>query len=130
MILVDASIYIDWIQAQKDPILMLRPWLELDRVLSCGVIRCEVLRGIRLSKIHRRMSDLFDVLIEVPTDDIIWKTTAFMAHHLDRQGTVLPLTDLIIASCALQTESLLVTRDDHFRHVPTLRLATMLPALE
>ena len=129
MILVDSSLYIHWIRQRRDPAEVLRPWLELDRALICGVIRCEVLRGLRHPKAHRRMSDLFDILVDVPTDAAIWHATESLAWQLDRQGQVLPLTDLVIACCALQAGGILITTDGHFQHIPGLRLQESLPSV-
>lgn len=44
-----------------------------------------------------------------------------------RQGSVLPLTDLAIAVCALRAEALLITTDPHFEAIPGLVCQSHLP---
>ncbi len=46
---------------------------------------------------------------------------------LDRRGAVLPLTDLIIAACALWAGAAVITSDEHFRRVPGLEVLAEVP---
>jgi predicted nucleic acid-binding protein len=52
--------------------------------------------------------------------------TRILAWELDRQGDVLPLTDLVIASCALRIDAAVLTLDHHFALVPGLRVLNRL----
>ena len=127
MYLVDSTIYIGLLRARRDPVQVLRPWLARDEVLASGVVRCEVLRGIVDRRVHERMSELFEVLPTVRTDDPMWNRTAELAWSLDRRGVVLPVTDLLIASCALRAGATVVSTDEHFRRVPELTVLRALP---
>ena len=126
--LVDSTIYIDLLRARRDPVRVLEPWIAREEVLATGVVRCEVLRGIVNGRIHRRIKDLFDVLPTVRTDAPTWNRTAELAWRLDRSGVVLPMTDLLIASCALRVEAAVVSTDRHFARVPGLKVLRALPA--
>jgi len=106
---------------------LLRPWLIAGQLWTCGVIRAEVLRGVRLPRIKSDLNDLFDAMAEVPTDAGLWRATADLAWELDRRGTILPLTDLIIAACALQVGAPVVTLDGYFSLVPGLQTRRDLP---
>ncbi len=46
---------------------------------------------------------------------------------LDRRGAVLPVTDLLIAACALRAGATIVSSDEHFRQVPDLPVLAGLP---
>jgi predicted nucleic acid-binding protein len=127
MLLVDSTIYIDLLRSRQDPAQALKPWLFRDEVLCCGVIRCEVLRGIRNDRVRGRMQALFEVMLNIATDDSIWDDTARLAWTLDRRGAVLPLTDLLIADCALRAEASVISTDEHFREIPNLHVLTALP---
>lgn len=127
MILVDSNIYIDFIRRQEDIRQILRPWIQTGQLLSCGVIRVEVIRGILSSRIKDDLHDMFDVISEIQVDAKIWCDTTEMAWQLDRQGIVLPTTDLIIASCAVRTQSMIISNDAHFKKIPGLKLRTTLP---
>ena len=50
-----------------------------------------------------------------------------LAYALDRRGVVLPVTDLLIAVCAIYTGATIISADEHFRHVPDLAVLQSLP---
>ena len=128
MFLVDSTLYIDLLRARQDPVQALRPWLLQEEVLCCGVIRCEVLRGILSEKIRERMRELFEAMTTVDIDDTTWNETADLARTLDRRGVVLPLTDLVIACCAIRAGATVVSSDEHFKQIPNLSVSTALPS--
>lgn len=129
MILVDSSVYIDWLRLRRDPVKVLDVWLQAHRVLTCGVVRCEVLRGIRNARALERMTNLFDVLIDIPLDRQIWNATLQLARNLDSRGRVLPLTDLVIAASAMHWDALLITADRRFQEISHIRQQPDLPAI-
>jgi predicted nucleic acid-binding protein len=120
--LVDSTIYIDLLRRGEDILYVLKPSLLGGQLFVCGVIRMEVLRGIRSRGMRDELSDFFDVMTEVPTDTRIWREATNLAWTLDRRGTVLPLTDLVIASCALAVGTAVVTTDPHFSRIPGLKV--------
>ena len=127
MFLVDSTLYIDLLRARQDPVETLRPWLIHEEILCCGVIRCEVLRGVVSEKVRERLRELFDTMNAVEIDSSMWDETARLAWALDRHGVVLPLTDLIIAGCALRAGATVISSDEHFKEIPNLEIATTLP---
>ena len=127
MILVDSTLYIDLLRARQDPVQALRPWLVREEVICCGVIRCEVLRGVVNDKVRERMRSLFEALRSIDIDDSLWDETARLAWALDRRGLVLPLTDLVVACCALRAGATVISSDEHFKKIPGLDSATALP---
>src|SRR5262249_20725001 len=102
--LVDSTIYIDLLRRGEDIPFVLSPLLLSGELFSCGVIRVEVLRGIRSIETRKELSDLFDLMAEVPTDARIWAQVTDLAGKLDRRGAVLPLTQLVIACCAFAVD--------------------------
>jgi predicted nucleic acid-binding protein len=73
------------------------------------------------------MQDLFDIVSSVEIDNRIWDETAHLAWTMDRRGVILPLTDLIIACCALRAGATIISSDEHFGEVSDLAIATALP---
>jgi predicted nucleic acid-binding protein len=122
VVLVDSSVYIQLIRDGKDPAQELAGSFEMTEIVGCSVVRCEVLRGVIRPKVKRYLADFFDLLIHVPTDHRVWAETEDLAWELDRKGRVLPLTDLVIAVCALRVGAAVLTHDRHFQSVPHLRL--------
>ena len=65
-------------------------------------------------------------MINVPTDNRLWEQTEQMLWELDRQGIVLPLTDVVIACCALRIDAVVLTYDKHFSQMPGVRTTQQL----
>ena len=129
MLLVDSTVYINQIRAGRDPVSTVAPWVETGQLLCCGIIRCEVLRGITDRGVHARMKEFFDLVVDIPLTTGLWQETADLAWSLDRKGVVIPLTDLAIASCALGHGAEVVTTDSHFRRIPGLRTRATIPII-
>jgi len=127
MMLIDSSIYISLIRQGQDVRFVLRRLIQGGEILSCGLVRAEVVRGARSPKIRNDLSDMFDVLPEIPTDAKLWREVTDLAWRLDRQGVVLPIADLVIASCALRAKAMLVSLDEHFTKVPGLQTSREIP---
>ena len=121
-ILIDSSIFIDLLRAGKDVGVRLRDLIDTGSVFTCGVIRIEVLRGIVNRRIGEWMERLFDEMVDCPIDDALVRAAADLAWQLDRRGTVLPVPDLLIASCGLRAGAAVVTTDPHFKLVPDLKV--------
>lgn len=121
--MVDSAVYIDRLREGHDIRQELMPYLFNGLLYNCGVIRCEVVRGFRDRRLKAEMLAFFDIVPEVPTTARLWQQVAEMAWTLDRTiGGSLPLTDMLIARCAMNVGAELVSPDAHFENIPGLRL--------
>jgi predicted nucleic acid-binding protein len=121
-ILVDSNVYIDLMKRRLDPIRVLGEWVGTSDLVTCGMVRLEVLRGLKHPKAFQRISSFMDIMINVRTDTAFWLDATDLARELDRQGKVIPGTDIIIAACALRTSAAIMTSDAHFRAIDGLRV--------
>lgn len=119
-ILVDSNVYIDLMKHGRDPVSTLGDWVGSSELVTCGMVRLEVLRGLKQPKARQRISSFMDIMINVRTDAAFWPDATDLAWQLDRQGKVIPGTDIIIAACALQTSAAVMTSDAHFRAIDGL----------
>ena len=128
-VLVDSSYYISLTRRGLDPLPRLT-YLAVDRDLAiCGVVRAEVGRGLKFPKARATFHAAWNVMINVITDNQIWDEAEQLAWTLDRQGKVLPLTDLVIAVCAKRLDAVVLTLDYHFKEIPGLKVAMSLDEL-
>lgn len=127
-LLVDSSVYIDLLRSGQDVAFRLRDHITDGSALTCGIIRIEVLRGIIDRHIAEWMEQLFDEMTDCPLDDALVKAAARLAWQLDRRGSVLPVSDLLIATCGLRAGAAVVTTDPHFRLVPDLKVLAEIAA--
>ena len=126
-VLIDSSAYIAWMREERDLPALLRPWVVRGECFMNGLIRAEVLRGVRRERQRERMSEIFDVLNEAPLNSAFWRRVSLLAWNLDRAGVVLPLPDLAIAQTALDCECTVITLDNHFTQIPKLHVLRDLP---
>ena len=83
-------------------------------VLTNGMIKLELLGGVRTEKEFRRLKARLDALDEVEVSASVWERACAMAFDLRRKGITVPYADILMAACALKTESTLVHADAHF----------------
>ncbi len=121
-LLVDSSVYIDLLRSGQDVASRLRDRITDGSALTCGVTRIEVLRGIIDRRIRDWMEQLFNEMTDCPLDAALVTAAAQLAWRLDRRGIVLPIPDLLIASCCLRAGAAVVTTDPHFQLVPGLKV--------
>ena len=121
-VLADSSYYISLLRQGQDPLRALALAAATRDLAICGVIRCEVGRALRPERVRQRFREFWDVMINVPSDNRLWEAVEQTAWELDREGKVLPLTDLIIACSARRIGAAVLTYDQHFSRIPGLRV--------
>jgi predicted nucleic acid-binding protein len=127
-VLADSSFYLRLLRQGQDPLRALALSAASRDLVICGVVRCEVGRALRPQKVRDRFRAFWDVNINVPTDSRLWERVEQTLWELDRQGAVLPLTDVVIACCALRVDAVVLTYDKHFSLIPGVRSTHQLEA--
>ncbi|MDB6138989.1 MAG: PilT protein domain protein [Verrucomicrobiaceae bacterium] len=126
-ILVDSCIYISYLKRKIDVRQLLVPALRSGRLYNCGVVRAEVLRGIREEKFYSEVEEFFDIIPEVPADAKIWRQVSRLAWQAARNGLAPPTTDFVIAACAMRVRATVITLDKHFNQIPGVTVSAELP---
>ena len=121
-VLIDSNVYIDLFRARLDPVVEIGRRYRWDEIACCGVVKAEVLRGLKGPRQLDAMQRFFAVTQMVATSAKLWDEVWQLAWELDRAGKVLPLQDLVIACCARRVGAAVMTRDAHFRQVPGLEV--------
>jgi predicted nucleic acid-binding protein len=121
-LLVDSNVFIDLMKDGKDPIRHLLEQFDSTDLVTCGVVRAEVLRGIKSVKAREKLNGFFSVMRFADLNSAAWDEVWNLAWQLDRRGRVLPLTDLAIAICALRSGAWVMTSDAHFDGIPELQI--------
>ncbi len=121
-ILVDSAVIIDLMRDGKDPRQELLPLLRSCELYNSGVVRAEVLRGIKVPRIKVEMEAFFDIIPEVMCDARMWRQVSDIGWKLGRKGKWPPVTDLVIAASAMRVGATLVSPDKHFEDVEGLLL--------
>lgn len=116
MFLVDTSAWIFVLRKNPYPRLKNRidRLLEIDEIISFGMIKLELLGGTKTSKEFLRLKNRLDALYEISTDNRLWESAGKLAFDLRRKGLKIPATDTLIASAAIYSKSILLHTDLHF----------------
>lgn len=125
-VLVDSSYYIHLLQEGQDPLRVLALTAVTQDLAVCGVVRCEVGRGLRNRRVLEKFQAFWNVMIYIPADHRLWQKVEETLWELDRKGIVLPLPDVVIGCCARRIGAVVLTYDKHFRHIPKVRITDRL----
>jgi len=121
-VMVDSNVYIGLLRARRDAVRTLYQWAGDRDLAVCGMIRLEVMRGVKSLKLLTKLAAFMDVMSNVPTHPKIWDEATDMAWNLDRKGIVLPAQDLVIAASAMKLGAAVMTADAHFSRIPGLHV--------
>src|SRR5688500_18853646 len=122
VVLVDSSVFIRLMREGRDPARELVERAGETDLATCGMVRMEVLRGMRVPKAKRALEGFFDAMRYVPSDAGLWQDATNLAWRLDREDWTLPLQDVFIAACALRIDAAVITFDKHFHAIASLRV--------
>jgi len=122
--LVDSNVFIALTRHRVD----LSRWLggRFEDIYTCGMVRLEVLRGMKNPRERDAMAAFFDVLCHVLTDNKLWEQATELGWKLDRLGRTIPAQDILIAACALRAGVPVLTADKHFENIPGLMVIPFL----
>ncbi len=119
-VLVDSNVYIGLLRRGCDPVAVLGRWIRNGDLATCGMVRLEVERGLKVVALRQRLSAFFDVMCYIPTTNQTWEQSAELAWTLDRAGKILPAQDILIAATARTLGAVVLTDDTHFSEIPDL----------
>ena len=116
LFLVDTSAWLfalrkDFVPEVKDRIDHL---LKENVIITTGIVKLELLGGTKTQKEFQRLKTRLDSLDMVETDTALWEEAYQISFELRRKGITVPYTDILIAACALISESTVVHADAHF----------------
>lgn len=111
-----------WIAAEKDDSVaaQLIDLTTRDRLVMCGLVYAEILRGLQDTAVRDRRAKQLLALQWVEAPPEVWQRTAELARSQDRAGHPVPLTDVHVAALCVENELTLWTTDRHFDRFPSL----------
>jgi predicted nucleic acid-binding protein len=125
--LVDSSFFVRQQRFGLDGFVELAQWCRHFELLSCGMVRMEVLHGTRSTRALQRYTELFAVMREIPTTPRTWDRAIEIARQLTGTGTPIPPQAALIAAHALEAGAAIITLDTDYRRVPGLTVLQRLP---
>ncbi len=121
-VVADTSVLIAFFRGMDEYVKEISMLLEEKRLVITGIIIAELLQGLKGFREEQKISDLLMAVssIELTTD--LWIKAGKMSLFLRRNGIDLPLTDIAIATLAMDHSLSIFTLDRHFEKIPDLKL--------
>ncbi|MDA8089255.1 MAG: PIN domain-containing protein [Nitrospiraceae bacterium] len=121
-VLIDTSAWVEFFRNNPETADTVTKIIEDGRACICGVIYFELLQGIRTGEDPGRLIDLLTALDFMEITAEIWIKAGSISAALRKQGTTLPMSDLLIAATAIERGLSVLTYDEHFSSIPGLNL--------
>lgn len=124
-VLLDTNAYRQLLEGNET---VLEEVAKSDRVYMPVIVLGELFAGFFGGTKERENRENLQTFLAKPRVEIadVTKETAEIfgeiKHKLFRTGTPIPVNDIWIAACAVETGAVLVTYDEHFLKIPGLRI--------
>ncbi|BAP55382.1 PilT protein domain-containing protein [Thioploca ingrica] len=122
MILVDTSVWIDFLHGKETPQVTQLEFLlgEREKVSLCGVILTEILQGIRDNRQYTETLYKLNTLNFLEMSQTVFVTAAEIYRELRKKGiTIRKSVDCMIAAVALVNNCSLLHNDRDFEAIAT-----------
>lgn len=122
-ILPDTCAWIDFFKARPTPLADgLKASLVQGTTVFCGIVMYELLQGIRNPKEEASLTSAFQALPQLEMTAASWIHAGRLSAELRKKGHTIPLSDIIIATLALENTCDVLTVDHHFDLIPGLNV--------
>ena len=123
-VIVDTSILIDFLKGSEKFAEEVTALLVKNRAVTTGIIIAELLQGIKNPKEKQNISELMTAINALEISTELWIKAGNLSSSLRKKGISLPLTDVAIATLALEFNLYVFTLDKHFEQIPGIHLFT------
>ena len=121
-VIVDTSILIDFLKGSEKYAEEITSLLLKNRAITTGIIIAELLQDIKNPKEEQNISELMTAINTLEISTELWIKTGKLSSSLRKKGISLPLTDIAIATLALEFNLYVFTIDKHFEQIPGIHL--------
>ncbi len=121
-VLVDTCIWIEFFNTTSEAGEELDKLLRKNAVWTCGIVIFELLQGVKSEKEKSIITDILLNLEYIEMSWPLWQRAAEISLKLKKKGVTIPLSDIFIASLAIEYDLRVFTLDKHFRKIPGVKL--------
>jgi predicted nucleic acid-binding protein len=89
-----------------------------DAVYACGPVLYELVQGARSEKEQASLTGALGALPYLEMTEALWIKAGPLAAALRKKGKTIPLSDVLIATLAIEYRLAVMTVDEHFRIIP------------
>jgi len=113
IVLVDSSIWIDFLRPARDDLTDLKRVIREGRAAICPVIWVELWRGTRSKSEESALLEMRRLSLSLEVDAETWTHAAKFSRVAVQNGLNCPLADVLIVACARRHGVKLMHRDKH-----------------
>ena len=121
-ILVDTSVWIEYFRNNPDITGIIDTELSNNNIYITGPVITELLQGVKTENELKLLSDHINALSYLECGINEWKKAGQISFKLRKSGFKIPLTDIIIATVAMNNNACIFTLDSHFKQIPEVLL--------
>jgi len=122
-VIVDTSVWVEFLRGGKGANAgAVEDLVRSSRAVMCGIVLAELLAGVRNAGERNQLREALAGLDFVEMKEQTWPRAGELAAELRSKGRTLPMSDLLVAALAIEHRLSVFTIDNHFRHVPGVRL--------
>ncbi len=121
-ILADTSIWIEFFKPESPAGKKLESLIVKNSVWVCGIVLFELLQGIRSEEEKALIPNALSELKYVEMTKNLWQKSGELSASLKRKGLNLPLSDIFMASIAIEHNLQIFTLDKHFDQIPGVKV--------
>lgn len=121
-VLVDTTVWIEFFRGRSKVADRLESLLKENTVWTCGVVMFEILQGIRSEDEKNKILSVLASLPYIEMTKVLWQSAVAVSTSLEKKGLNPPLSDIFIATIAIENDLSVYTIDHHFEQIPNLKL--------
>ncbi|MBI4843632.1 MAG: PIN domain-containing protein [Nitrospirae bacterium] len=121
-ILADTSVWIEFFRLESPIGKKLESLLMKNSVSTCGIILFELLQGVKSETEKEQIAEALSDIEYLEMSKQLWEKSADISASLKRQGVTLPLSDIFIASIAIEHNLSVFTLDKHFEQIRGVKI--------
>jgi len=122
MVLVDSSVWIDFLRGDAVTAARLRTAADRESLAVTGMVLHEVLRGCRTPAQFARFEREMGLWTRLPEQEADFVESARIYAKLRWAGVTIPASDCLIAAVAMRLDLRLYAEDNDFKQIPGLKL--------
>ena len=124
-VLADTSIWIEFFNPRSDIGNKLEKLIKENSVWTCGTVLFELVQGTKTDYEKSTITGILSNLKYVEMTQFFWQKAGELSGSLKRKGLNLPLSDIIVASIAIEHNLKIFTLDKHFEQIPGVKTYKM-----
>ena len=121
-ILVDTSVWIEFFKIDSEIGDSLASLIINNSVIMCGIVLFELLQGVKSETERSAILNAVSELPYIEMNNILWQKSSLLSTSLRKNGITLPVSDILIATIALEHNISIFTLDKHFESISGVAL--------